>query len=97
MQTQVLDREALIAAWRTLATRADLSYAGYELGPIGELIVSREDDPWHQIRVTDVFCQLAGQLGPRTALYTPVITGTFGIRVPDVECQTKRGQTSTTT
>jgi Uma2 family endonuclease len=84
MQTQRLDRETLVALWRTLATREDLTDAGYELGPVGELIIGREKDPWHQILVTDVFCQLAGQLGPRAALYTPVITSTFGIRVPDV-------------
>ncbi|MEA3111806.1 MAG: hypothetical protein QOG58_1605 [Caballeronia sp.] len=84
MQTQVLDREALVAVWRTLATREDHTDAGYELGPVGELIIGREKDPWHQILVTDVFCQLAGQLGPRAALYTPVITSTFGVRVPDV-------------
>jgi hypothetical protein len=84
MQTQILGRDALVAAWRSLAVRADFTDAGYELGPVGDVIVSREQDPWHQIRVTDVFCQLATQLGPRVALRLPVVTRSLGVRVPDV-------------
>jgi hypothetical protein len=85
MQTQVLGREALVAVWHNLlATRTDRADAGYELGPVGEVIVSREQDPWHQILVTDVFCQLAEQLGCRAGMRTPIITSTFGIVVPDV-------------
>jgi Uma2 family endonuclease len=85
MQTQVLGREALVAMWRNLlATRTDRINAGYELGPVGEVIFSREQGPWHQILVTDIFCQLAEQLGPRVALRTPIITSTLGIVVPDV-------------
>jgi Uma2 family endonuclease len=55
-----------------------------ELGPEGELVETRRDCPWYQIKVTDVFCQLAAQLGPRTAMQLPVATRLYGIRVPAV-------------
>lgn len=33
---------------------------------------------------TDMFCQLATQLGPRVALRVPVVATVFGVLVPDV-------------
>ena len=83
MKTHFLQEDSLLAMWRTLAVRRDLADAAFELGPAGDVFV-RDEDPWHQIFKTDVFCQLAAQLGPRVALRLPVITRSFGVRVPDV-------------
>src|SRR6266853_4095059 len=83
MKTHFLQQDSLLALWRTLMVRRDLADAAFELGPAGDVLV-RNEDPWHQILKTDVFCQLATQLGPRVALRLPVVTRSFGVRVPDV-------------
>ena len=83
MKTHFLQQDSLLAIWRTLAVRRDLADAAFELGPAGDVLV-RDEDPWHQIFKTDVFCQLATQLGPRVALRLPIVTRSFGVRVPDV-------------
>jgi hypothetical protein len=83
MKMHFLQQDSLLAIWRTLAVRRDLSNAAFELGPAGDVLV-RDEDPWHQIFITDVFCQLATQLGPRVALRLPIVTRSFGVRVPDV-------------
>src|SRR5258708_9631862 len=83
MKTHFLQQDSLLAMWRTLVVRRDLADAAFELGPAGDVLV-RDEDPWHQIFKTDVFCQLATQLGPRVALRLPVVTRSFGVRVPDV-------------
>jgi hypothetical protein len=83
MNKQCLQQDSLLAIWRTLAVRRDLADAAFELSPAGDVLV-QDEDPWHQIFKTDVFCQLAIQLGPRVALRLPVVTRSFGVRVPDV-------------
>ena len=83
MNKQCLQQDSLLAIWRTLAVRRDLADAAFELGPAGDVLV-RDEDPWHQIFKTDVFCQLATQLGPRVALRLPIVTRSFGVLVPDV-------------
>ena len=83
MNKQCLQQDSLLAIWRTLAVRRDLADAAFELGPAGDVLL-RDEDPWHQIFKTDVFCQLATQLGPRVALRLPIVTRSFGVRVPDV-------------
>ncbi|MGA7813711.1 Uma2 family endonuclease [Caballeronia sp.] len=83
MKTHLLQQDSLLAIWRTLAVRRDFAVPGFELSPTGDILV-RDEDPWHQIFKTDVFCQLATQLGPRVALRLPVITRSFGVLVPDV-------------
>jgi hypothetical protein len=83
MKTHFLQQDSLLAIWRTLVVRRDLADAAFELSPAGDVLV-RDEDPWHQIFKTDVFCQLATQLGPRVALRLPVVTRSFGVRVPDV-------------
>jgi hypothetical protein len=79
----VLPQDSLLAIWRMLMTRRGFADAAFELSPAGDVLV-RDEDPWHQIIKTDVFCQLASQLGPRVALRLPVFTRSFGVRVPDV-------------
>jgi hypothetical protein len=83
MKAHVLQQDSLLAIWRTLGVRGKPADALYELSAAGDVFV-RDEDPWHQILKTDVFCQLAAQLGPRVALHLPVVTRTFGVRVPDV-------------
>jgi hypothetical protein len=83
MKKQCLQQDSLLAIWRTLVVRRDLADAAFELSPAGDVLV-QDEDPWHQIFKTDVFCQLAAQLGPRVALRLPVVTRSFGVRVPDV-------------
>jgi hypothetical protein len=83
MKTHFLQQDSLLAIWRALVVRRDLADAAFELSPAGDVLV-RDEDPWHQIFKTDVFCQLATQLGPRVALHLPVVTRSFGVRVPDV-------------
>jgi hypothetical protein len=83
MKAHFLQQDSLLAIWRTLVVRRDLADAAFELGPAGDVLI-RDEDPWHQIFKTDVFCQLATQLGPRVALRLPIVTRSFGVRVPDV-------------
>jgi hypothetical protein len=83
MKTHFLQQDSLLAIWRTLAVRRDFADTAFELSPAGDILV-RDEDPWHQIFKTDVFCQLATQLGPRVALRLPVVTRSFGVLVPDV-------------
>jgi hypothetical protein len=83
MKTHFLQQDSLLAIWRTLAVRRDLADTAFELSPAGDILV-RDEDPWHQIFKTDVFCQLATQLGPRVALRLPVVTRSFGVLVPDI-------------
>jgi Uma2 family endonuclease len=37
-----------------------------------------------QLAFTDIYCQLADQMGHLAAMSVPVVTPSFGIRVPDV-------------
>jgi len=83
MKTHFLQPDSLLAIWHALTVRRDLADTSFELSPAGDLLV-RDEDPWHQIFKTDVFCQLATQLGPRVALRLPIVTRTFGVRVPDM-------------
>jgi len=83
MKTYFLHQDSLLEIWRTVVVRPSLADAAFELSPAGDVLL-RDEDPWHQILKTDVFCQLAAQLGPRVALRLPVVTRSFGVRVPDV-------------
>src|ERR1700730_1792434 len=83
MKAHFLQQDSLLAIWRTLVVRRDLADAAFEIGPTGDVLV-RDEDPWHQIFKTDVFCQLASQLGPRVALRVPVVATACGVLVPDV-------------
>jgi Putative restriction endonuclease len=83
MKMHALEQDSLLAIWRKLMTRRGFAKTAFELSPAGDVLV-RDEDPWHQIIKTDVFCQLASQLGPRVALQLPVFTRSFGVRVPDV-------------
>jgi hypothetical protein len=83
MKTRFLQQDPLLAIWRALVVRRDLADAAFELGPAGDVLI-QDEDPWHQIFKTDVFCQLATQLGPRVALRLPIVTRSFCVRVPDV-------------
>src|SRR5882762_7484530 len=93
MKTHFLHQDSLLEIWRTVVVRPSLADAAFELSPAGDVLL-RNEDPWHQILKTDVFCQLATQLGPRVALRLPVVTRSFGVRVPmSSGCRMKSGPT----
>ncbi|MEM5389937.1 Uma2 family endonuclease [Paraburkholderia phymatum] len=86
MRTQNLrGQDRLLAVWQNLAAHAASDgRVEYEVDPLGQVIDHRLVCPWHQLLVTDMFCQLASQLGPRVAMRQPVTTRSFGIRIVDV-------------
>ncbi len=80
-----LGRDRLVAVWRTLTAHADRDgRVEYKVDPLGQVVDHRRACPWHQLLVTDMFCQLAAQLGHRLAMRQPVTTRSFGIRIVDV-------------
>ena len=86
MKTQNLrGQDRLLAVWQNLTAHA-ASDGGVEseVDPLGRVVDHRRVCPWHQLLVTDMFCQLASQLGPRVAMCQPVTTRAFGIRIADV-------------
>jgi Uma2 family endonuclease len=86
MKTQNLrDQDRLFVVSRNqTAHAASDGWPEYEVDPLGQVVAHRCACPWHQLLVTDMFCQLAAQLGARVAMRQPVTTRSFGIRVVDV-------------
>lgn len=86
MRTQNLPApDRLLAVWRNLTAHAvSDGRVRYEVDQLGRVIDHQQVCPWHQLLVTDMFCQLASQLGPRVAMHQPVTTRSFGIRIADV-------------
>jgi hypothetical protein len=81
----VLDRDRLFAAWRRLISSAGGVLPGsYELNEFGEPVANRCPSGTRQLAFTDIYCQLNDQLGHLAAMSAPVVTPSFGIRVPDV-------------
>jgi hypothetical protein len=81
----VLDLNGLFAAWRRLIPSAGGVLPGsYELNEFGELEANRCPSGTRQLAFTDIYCQLTDQLGHLAAMSAPVVTPSFGIRVPDV-------------
>jgi Uma2 family endonuclease len=81
----LFDQDGLAATWRQINTDVECSVRGCsELDGSGEVVPRPPPSPRRQIVTTDIFCQLAEQIGHVAAMSTPVTTHTFGIRVPDV-------------
>nr|WP_274389634.1 Uma2 family endonuclease [Paraburkholderia tagetis] len=55
-----------------------------ELDGRGETVPLPQPSARRQIVLTDVYCQIAEQMGHVAAMSVPVTTPAFGIRVPDV-------------
>jgi Uma2 family endonuclease len=56
----------------------------YELNAFGEMVVNGCPSGTRQLAFTDIYCRLADQMGHLAAMSVPVVTASFGIRVPDV-------------
>lgn len=81
----VLDRNELLAAWHRLVPTAEgVMRERYELNAFGEMVVNGCPSGTRQLAFTDIYCQLADQMGHLAAMSVPVVTPSFGIRVPDV-------------
>lgn len=80
-----LDRNGLLAAWRRLIPAAEgVGRDRYELNEFGEVVPTCCPSGTRQLAFTDIYCQLTDQLGHLAAMSVPVLTPSFGIRVPDV-------------
>ncbi|MGF6963864.1 hypothetical protein OKW43_000869 [Paraburkholderia sp. WC7.3g] len=81
----LLDRNELLAAWhRLVATAQHAMRDRYELNRFGEVVANGCPSGRRQLAFTDIYCQLAEQMGHLAAMSVPVVTPSFGIRVPDV-------------
>ena len=81
----LLDRNGLLAAWhRLVATAQHAVRDRYELNEFGEVVANGCPSGLRQLAFTDIYCQLAEQMGHLAAMSVPVVTPSFGIRVPDV-------------
>ena len=81
----LLDRDGLLAAWRRLVTGAEFGQQDWcELDERGEVVMNLRPSARRQIVLTDVYCHVTEQMGHLAAMSVPVITPSFGIRVPDV-------------
>jgi hypothetical protein len=80
-----LDRNGLLAAWRRLTAGAEFGRREcYELDERGAAVANPCPSARRQIVLTDMYCQVAGQMGHLAAMSVAVVTPSFGIRVPDV-------------
>ncbi|MEZ2354939.1 Uma2 family endonuclease [Caballeronia sp. RCC_10] len=83
MEHQIASLDELISQHKALVATLGRAELKIELCRRGRLTVRRVE-PWHRIAVTDVFCKLATQLGPRVALDLPIASPEFGVLVPDI-------------
>jgi hypothetical protein len=81
----LLDQDGLVATWcRINAGIEPGSLACTELDASGEAVAHPHPSARRQIVMTDIYCQIAEQIGHVAAMSVAVTTRTFGIRVPDV-------------
>lgn len=80
-----LDCNGLLALWhRLVPTVEGVMCDRYELNASGEVMATGCPSGTRQLAFTDIYCQLADQMGHLAAMSVPVVTPSFGIRVPDV-------------
>lgn len=85
----LLDRTGLLAAWRRATTAMTSGGTqAYEIDGYGKVVTNPLPSARRQIVLTDAYCQVSEHMGHLAALsiavVTPVVTPSFGIRVPDV-------------
>ncbi|WP_256377778.1 Uma2 family endonuclease [Paraburkholderia pallida] len=81
----LLERDGLVATWRRIHPNPDSGlWECCELDSSGEAVPHPQPSARRQIVVTDVYCQIAEQIGHVAAMSVAVATPSFGIRVPDV-------------
>jgi len=86
MDTPVaLDSYRLLSEWhRLVAAPEGAACERYELNEFGALVKNACPSGPRQLAFTDIYCQLGEQMGHVAAMSVPVVTPSFGIRVPDV-------------
>jgi hypothetical protein len=81
----LLERDGLVATWRRIHPNPDFgSWDCCELDGRGEVVPHPQPSARRQIVLTDVYCQIAEQIGHVAAMSVAVTTPSFGIRVADV-------------
>ena len=81
----LLEQDGLVATWRRIHPNSDSgSWECCELDGRGEAVPHPQPSARRQIVLTDVYCQIAEQIGHVAAMSVAVATPSFGIRVPDV-------------
>ncbi|GJH26291.1 hypothetical protein CBA19CS42_17265 [Caballeronia novacaledonica] len=81
----VLERDGLVATWCRINPKAEFGLLECcELDGRGEAVPHPHPSGRRQIVLTDVYCQIAEQIGHVAAMSVAVATPSFGIRVPDV-------------
>jgi len=83
MQPEMPPLNALVSRWKSLVAAHGSAELTVEISRCGEVVL-RRPGPWHRIAATDVFCELATQLGSRVAMSLPVANPAFGVLVPDI-------------
>ncbi|SAL00330.1 hypothetical protein AWB78_05932 [Caballeronia calidae] len=79
------EHDGLVATWRRINPQAEFGLLECcELNGRGEAVPHPQPSGRRQIVLTDVYCQIAEQLGHVAAMSVAVTTPSFGIRVPDV-------------
>ena len=81
----LLERDGLVATWRRICAKTGTeSWECCELDGGGEAVPHPHPSARRQIVLTDIYCQIAEQIGHVAAMSVAVATPSFGIRVPDV-------------
>ncbi|CAD6550691.1 hypothetical protein LMG24235_04850 [Paraburkholderia sabiae] len=81
----LLDQDGLVATWCRINGGAEPDgLACSELDASGETVPHPHPSARRQIVMTDIYCQIAEQIGHVAAMSVAVTTRSFGIRVPDV-------------
>ncbi|MFD1557117.1 Uma2 family endonuclease [Paraburkholderia silviterrae] len=79
----LLELDGLVATWRRIHPNSE-SGSCCELDGRGETVPLSQPSARRQIVLTDVYCEIAEQIGHVAAMSVAVTTPAFGIRVADV-------------
>lgn len=81
----LIEQDGLVATWRRIHPNSGAgSWECCELDGGGKAVPHPQPSGRRQIVLTDVYCQIAEQIGHVAAMSVAVATPSFGIRVPDV-------------
>src|SRR6516225_9201211 len=81
----LLERDGLVATWRRMNSDVESgALQCRELDGRGEVVQLPYPSARRQIVITDIYCQIAEQIGHVAAMSVAVATRSYGIRAPDV-------------
>ena len=81
----LLEQDGLVVTWRRINPNTESGlWDCCELDGRGEAVPHPHPSGRRQIVLTDIYCQVAEQIGHVAAMSVAVTTPSFGIRVPDV-------------